>query len=97
MGDPQFLDSEVWAGIGEFLTWLGLFALFVIGSGLNFLLAHAVVPSLVTTGHLPKQVERVRVALYGVALVAFVGASWFFVRLVVTGEVISDIYDRFWI
>ena len=97
MGDPQFLDSEVWASIGELLTWLGLFALFVIGSGLSFLLAHAVVPSLVTTGHLPRQVEKVRIALYLVALVAFVGAVWFFIRFVVTGEVISQIYDRFWI
>ena len=97
MGDPQFLDSEIWAGIGEFLTWLGLFTLFVIGSGLNFLLAHAVVPSLVTTGHLPKKVEKSRVVFYLVSLVAFVGAIWFVVRLLVTGEVISDIYDRFWI
>ena len=97
MGDPQFLDSEIWAGIGEFLTWVGLFALFVIASGLNFLLAHAIVPSLVTTGHLPRRVEKVRVVLYLAALGAFGLAVWFFVRMSITGEVISDIYNRFWI
>ena len=97
MDDPQFIDSSAWLSIGDFLTWLVVFVLFVIGFGFNFLLAHSVIPSLVTTGHLPQRAEKLRPMFYVTALVAIVGAIVFLALTSSSASVIADVYERWWI
>ena len=71
--DPEYITRTDWNEIGRVLKFLWLFVAFSIGFGANFLLAHAIVPSLVTTGHLPSGVLAVRRFLYMAALGALVG------------------------
>ena len=50
--DPQYITGETWSEIGSWLKFLWLFLLFSVGFGFNFLMAHAIIPSLIVTGHI---------------------------------------------
>ena len=95
--DPEFLTNEHWSGISAMLRFLGAFWFFIIGCALTLLIAHAIVPSLVSTGQLPKSVARVRPVLYLGALGILSFALIFLTLTVINGDVIKDIWERWWI
>ena len=74
--DPEYITRTDWNEIGRVLRFLWLFVAFSIGLGANFLLAHAIVPSLVATGHLPQKALSVRRFLYMFALGALIGVAF---------------------
>lgn len=95
--DPQSLTSADWDQIQTTLVYLWLLWLSVIAMALSLLVAHAIIPSLVTTGHIGQRVERVRPLFYGAAAVAAAIALFAFYGFVTESEVLRTIYTKVWI
>lgn len=72
--DPKALTSTDWHNIHLFLQWFWIYLPLVVAFAVTMLTAHALIPSAVTTGHLPPSVARLRIPLTGLALVLAVVA-----------------------
>ena len=95
--DPGYITSADWAKIGNWLTILWVLVAFNISFGFNFIMAYAIIPSLVGTGHLPQGVSQVRKVLYAGAAASLIGSMYIISRLVVNADVIQGFWDRQWI
>ncbi len=95
--DPQSLTSADWDQIQTTLVYLWVLWLSVIAMALSLLVAHAVIPSLATTGHIGSGVERVRPIFYVAAAIAAAIAIFAFVGFVTESEVVRTIYTKVWI
>ena len=93
---PEFITTVHWQQLSDLLTWLIIFVIFAIGFALNFLLAHAVIPSLVGTGHLSGRVSRLRAPLYLVSLTSLVIAGIFLSLSLSEYGVISSLFGDTW-
>ena len=69
----SFITNAIWTDIGKLLTLLWVFVLLVIIFAANLLLGHILIPSLVATKHVTKSALRLRPALYGASVLAFMG------------------------
>ena len=97
MPDPSYIDEPLWHGISVFLTHLIYVVFMIIGFSGNFLLAHAFIPSLVSSKHLPLIANKLRIVFYLGALVFFIAAIFFIIQTLNNLDVIPKIYDRWWI
>ena len=97
MDDPQFITAAAWAGVGDFLRALMVFAVLVIAFAGYLLVAHALIPSLVASEHIPNRANRIRPIFYLTSLVLLIGAIIFLTITSGLAGVIGDIYDRWWI
>ena len=95
--DPEFITTEHWADISTVLRFLWLYWLFIIGFATNMLLAHALIPSLISSGQLPASVGRIRPLLYLSALGILTIAILFFILTAVNADVIGTFWDRWWV
>ncbi|MBI4302032.1 MAG: hypothetical protein HY664_05460 [Chloroflexi bacterium] len=95
--DPEPLTNANWSQITEAIGFLWLF----LGSGTAFLgailLAQAILPSLVISGHTSKRTLKVRPWLYLASLVALTMAGLALVRFIDLAIQVLDSYPRFWI
>ena len=95
--DPEFITTEHWSGISTMLRFLGAFWFFIIGFALTLLIAHAIVPSLVSTRQLPPSVARLNPLLslgaFGILAITLL----FIILTVINGDVIADFWERWWI
>jgi hypothetical protein len=95
--DPVYITSEDWRDIGNLLTFIWLILLFAIGFGFNFLMAHAIIPSLIGSGHLPQRLNKARRIFYGGAFGALSLMVFAVGRAIVEAQFIEDIWGRWWI
>ena len=95
--DPDYISGANWAQLGDTLFYLWGVPLVVLVLAFSLLLARAIIPSLVASGHLPAKVFQLRLALYGVAAVAVPTLVWVFLNLVREIRVIEDFYFKWWI
>ena len=58
--DPSALTAADWDQVTVTLSFIWAFFGAQVSAALNFTLAHAFIPSLVTTGHIPKAANKVR-------------------------------------
>ncbi|MCX6024083.1 MAG: hypothetical protein NTZ05_20600, partial [Chloroflexi bacterium] len=79
------------------LVDLWLFVLFMIGFAGFLMLAHAVIPSLVGTHHLPHRAANLRPFLYAISLTSFAIAITIFYNFATNLDVIYGIYGKQWI
>ncbi len=70
--DPKALTSVEWNNIHLFLQWFWIYLPIVITFAITMLTAHALIPSLVNTGHLPESTQRLRLPLTAFAALVFV-------------------------
>ncbi len=70
--DPKGLTSANWTDIHVWLVWFWTFAPLVLTFVLTMLTAHAIIPSLIITRHLPPSAARLKNPLTGFAFVLFV-------------------------
>ena len=70
--DPTALTSAEWNNIHLFLQWFWIYFPIVATFAITMLTAHAIIPSLVITGHLPESTQRLRMPLTGFAALVFV-------------------------
>ncbi len=95
--DPSFVSNDIWHDLSTMLRFLWVYIFFIIGAAFNFLLAHAVLPSLVNTGQLPARIARLRPLFYMGALGSFVLALVFIILTAVSADVIDRVLPRWWI
>ena len=95
--DPLQLTAADWNQVERTLGFLWVFWLTVVSAALLLLIAHAIIPSLVTTGHLGPQVQRVRPVVYIIAILVSLVAIYAFVGFVNESSVLRTIYTKVWI
>lgn len=94
--DPRLIGPEQWIQIERALASLVLFVFLAVNTALSFLIAHAVIPSLATTGDVPGSVQTLRRVLYPVSALSLLAALYAFGRsLLLTVTVIQQIFPRF--
>ena len=90
------LSAADWVKLSELVAHVWVFALALIITGLTYMLAHAMIPSLMDTGDLPVAVaRRMRAPLYLIVAMGCVAV----VVLVIKGtllalNILPDIYPR---
>ncbi len=95
--DPDYITGANWDQLGDTLFFLWGVPLVVIVFAFSLLFARAIIPSLVTSGHLPTKVFQLRLVLYGVAAVAVGVLVWVVLNFVREIRVIEDFYFKWWI
>ncbi len=95
--DPQSLTAADWDQIQTTLVYLWVLWVAVITMAMSLLVAHAIIPSLTTTGHLGPRVERIRPVFYAAAAAAAAVALFAFVGFLAESEVLRTIYTKVWI
>lgn len=95
--DPDFVTTQVWHQLSLMLRFLWVYVFFIIGFAFNFLLAHAVIPSLVDSGQLPARIARLRPLFYLSALGSLTAALLFAVLTAVNADVTQLVLKRWWI
>ena len=95
--DPNFVTRQDWADIGEFLLALLFVPGLMIVFAFSMLMAHALIPSLVKSGHLPEELNKVRRVLYPVAFAALLGVISYIVFVAINAESsFGSVYSRWW-
>ncbi len=93
--DPKALTGANWNDIHIWLQWLWIYAPLVFTFALTMLVAHAFIPSLVATGHLPAGANRLRIPMTGFALGVLVAAVVMMVLVINSTLDVEKFYDRF--
>ena len=72
--DPKGLTSANWNDIHVWLTLFWTYFPLVVTFALSMLTAHAIIPSLIITGHLPASASRLKAPLTGFAILVLIAA-----------------------
>ena len=95
--DPNFVTRQDWADIGEFLLALLFVPGLMIVFAFSMLMAHALIPSLVKSGHLPEQATKARRYIYVVAFAALLGVISYLTFVAINAErSFGEVYSRWW-
>lgn len=95
LDDPKALTSANWNDVHIWLTWLWTYIPLVLTFALTILTAHAIIPSLISTGHLPQSANRLRLPLTGFALLVLVGAVVIMVFAINKTLDVEKFWDRY--
>ena len=93
--DPKALTTVEWNNIHLFLQWIWIYFPLVVTFAITMLTAHALIPSLVITGHLPEAAQRLRVPLTGFAVLVFAAGVVIMVLVINSALDVRQIYNRF--
>ena len=93
--DPKALTSANWNDIHVWLSWFWIYVPLVLTFALTMLTAHAVIPSLIITGHLPASASRWRAPLSGFAFLVFVAAVVIMVFVINSTLDVGNFWDRY--
>jgi hypothetical protein len=97
MPDPGSITAADWLEVGKWLTRLWVYFFCIVAFAFTFLTAHAIIPSLVSSGHLPGQFMKLRGPMYLTVLIFAGLAALFMVWTVDHSLLLEDVYNRFWI
>ena len=92
--DPTALTSENWNNIHLFLLWFWIYLPIVVTFAITMLTAHALIPSLVNTGHLPESAQRLRFPLTAFAALLFVAGVVILVLGINATLDVRQVWDR---
>ena len=95
--DPEYINSADWRAIGNLLHFYWFVLLFAIGFGFNFLAAHAVIPSLISSGHLPQRLNRTRRIFYVGAAGSLALVLFNLSRIAAEVHILKGFWERVWI
>ena len=95
--DPRVIGLESWSELGQLLRSLWLAVLFIVLFASNMILGHIMIPSFLTSGHIPDSFRKARPPLYGLATVSFVLAMFFLARAVDYAGVLRNFWPDYWI
>ncbi len=94
MEDPKGLTSVDWNNIHMFLQWFWIYFPIVVTFGITLLTAHALIPSLVSTGHLPESTQKLRIPLTMFAVLLFAAGAVILILGINAELDITNIWDR---
>jgi len=95
LDDPKALTSVDWDNIHMFLQWFWIYFPIVVTFAMTLLIAHALIPSLVMTGHLPESTQKLRIPLTGFAVLLFAAGVVILVLGVNATLDVRNVWDRF--
>ena len=78
-----------------FLQWFWIYFPIVVTFGITLLTAHALIPSLVSTGHLPESTQKLRIPLTGFAVLLFAAGVVILILGINATLDVRNIWDRF--
>lgn len=93
--DPKALSSANWQAISLWLKLLWIYFPLIITAAFSALIAHAFIPSLVSTGHLSPAANRYRMPLTIFGLLVLLVAAVLFARVVIQTLLLDDIWNRY--
>ena len=94
--DPGFISPYAWSLIGENLIYLILFVGSMLVMALCMAFSLGFIPSLVTTGHIPSSLGKIRLPLLLIGAAAVVSAAaMLFIMLPGMKEALATIYTRY--
>ena len=94
--DPRPIGPEQWEQISRALIAGFLFAGLALNGALAFLLGHAIIPSLVSSGDAPHEAQRLRWILYPVCAASLALTAYALGRALSPAiDVLRQIYPRF--
>jgi hypothetical protein len=91
---PELLNNDFWTDLNQALLYLALLHLSVVAFAGSILLARAIVPSLVYTGHASESALRLRPVFYVLAAAAGVAVIVMAVLWISSLSVTTDIYGH---
>lgn len=94
---PADLTPDQWQQVTTGLIWFWAVLGCVVGFAANFLVAYAIIPSLVSTRDLTPRALAIRPVLFALAAVFLVAAIFSFVNLVNALQVLYEIWPERWI
>jgi hypothetical protein len=93
--DPKALGTAEWQQIAVSVNQFWFFAACLVIAALSFALAHATIPSLLTSRELSARASLARPVLYVISAIALVLAVVFIYRGVnMAGMIIREVYPR---
>ena len=75
MPDPEALNSAIWSDINQWLLLMGLYIIFIVVFAFSLLIGTAIIPSLVSTGHLPAKALKLRPLSIGFGFLGLMAAA----------------------
>lgn len=91
------LALPIWDELDTGLIFFWFALLMMVATAVSFLLAHAILPSLVGTHDLPQGFAKLRPVFYAAAILAFLLALFLYYITWETVSVYLEIYPRKWI
>lgn len=93
--DPKALTGANWQDIHVWLQFFWIYFPLVLTFAVSVLTAHAIIPSLVNTGHISERANRLRVPLTVFAFGVFVAAVVLMVLVINSALNVEKFWDRF--
>lgn len=94
--DPTPVGSLEWSAIGHLLHYLWYYFGLVIAFGFTFLMAQAVIPSLLSTKQISPTLNLARFSLYVTAFGLLTGAILVFAYMINLTSVVESFHHRYW-
>ena len=98
--DPNAPNHVDWRATSHLLRWLWLIMIFAAGFATHLVLAHAIIPSLLATGHIPdglrEKVRKARGPLYITAIIILGTIAFWFAKATDGAHEMRNFWDRFW-
>lgn len=99
--DPEPLNSVDWRATSLTLRWIWFIVIFAFGFSTVMVLTHAMIPSLLDSGHIPdglrERVRKLRFPLYATALLFIIGIAVWFGFAADSAHEIRRFWHRDWI
>ena len=95
--DPSFVTTTIWHEISVMLRFLWLYVISIMGFVTLFLIAHAFIPSLASTGQISQKILKLRPILYLMAFGILSGAVLMFIFTLANISWVPKVLDRWWI
>ncbi|MBI4202980.1 MAG: hypothetical protein HY532_07715 [Chloroflexi bacterium] len=95
--DPTYITTEIWQDISTALRLLWLYVFLILGFATNFLIAHALIPSLASTRQIPDKLVKLRALVYLMAFGALGLAILIFVGFLLNLDVLGRVWPRWWL
>ena len=94
MLDPDPVSMSVWADINNVLLFLGIYIILISTFAFSILVGLAVIPSLISTGHIPRGAIKLLPLAVAFGLAALIAAG-VMMGLVVAGYMrVDDFFPR---
>jgi hypothetical protein len=95
--DPAYLTTDIWHDLSIALRFIWLYVFLILGFITNFLIAHAVIPSLASTHQIPQSIVKLRALIYLLAFGALATAVIVFILMLLSLDVMGRVLPRWWI
>lgn len=92
--DPKALTAVDWDNIHLLLQWLWIYLPLIITGSVTLVTAHALIPSLVFTGHLPQPALRLRIPLTAFAVLVLAVAAVIIGLALNQATTVENFWDR---